>query len=203
MNPAIKHLSRVDKVLAALIRRVGPFALTPRRKSPYQSLVEAVVYQQLSGKAASTILARVRALFPGKRFPGPADLAAMPARKLRGAGLSRAKTIALKDIATKTLTGRVPSSRRIGRMSDQEIVERLTEIQGVGPWTVEMFLMFTLGRPDVLPATDYGVRKGFALTFKRKALPSPKELLKYGERWKPHSSTAAWYLWRSLEAAVR
>lgn len=199
MRPATEHLTRVDKILGALIRKVGPSGLKRRRRSPYESLVEAVVYQQLTGKAASTILGRVKALFPGRRFPPPEALAAMPARKLRGAGLSRAKTRALHDIAAKALSGFLPSSREIARLSDAEIVARLTEIRGVGPWTVEMFLIFTLGRPDVLPATDYGVRKGFARTFKRKALPSPRELLEYGARWKPHCSTAAWYLWRSLE----
>ena len=122
-----------------------------------------------------------------------------PAERLRGAGLSRAKVAAIKDIAAKTVEGVVPGSRAIAKMSDAEIVERLTTLRGVGPWTVEMLLIFTLGRTDVLPATDYGVRKGFAVTYGWKELPTPKELLAYGERWRPHRTTAAWYLWRALE----
>ena len=118
---------------------------------------------------------------------------------MRGAGLSRAKTAAIKDIAAKTVAGIVPTSREILKLTNEEIIERLTSVRGVGPWTVEMLLMFTLGRLDVLPATDYGVRKGFAVTFGWKDLPTPKELLEYGERWRPHRSTAAWYLWRALE----
>jgi 3-methyladenine DNA glycosylase/8-oxoguanine DNA glycosylase len=133
------------------------------------------------------------------RFPTPEELLNTPDERLRRAGLSRAKTAAMKDIAAKTLTGVVPSSREIARMSEAEIIERLTTIRGVGPWTVEMLLIFTLGRADVLPTTDYGVRKGFALTYGWKELPTPKELLEYGERWRPHRTTAAWYCWRALE----
>jgi len=201
MTPAsIQHLSERDEILARLIRRVGPCSLTPRRRrSPYEALVRAVTYQQLNGKAAQTILQRVRDLFPGKTFPTPHDLVRAPAEKLRGAGLSRAKTLAVKDIAEKTLMGVVPDRRAISRMNDVEIVERLTQVRGVGIWTVEMLLIFTLGRTDVLPATDYGVRKGFALTYGKPDLPRPAELLAFGERWRPHRSTAAWYLWRSLE----
>jgi 3-methyladenine DNA glycosylase/8-oxoguanine DNA glycosylase len=161
--------------------------------------VQAVIHQQLSGIAAGTILKRVLALYPGKRFPSPEDLLATPDERLRTAGLSRAKTAALKDIAAKTIDGLVPGPRAIARMADAEILERLTSVRGVGPWTVEMLLMFTLGRLDILPVTDYGVRKGFALTYGWRELPSPKELLAYGERWRPHRSTAAWYLWRALE----
>jgi 3-methyladenine DNA glycosylase/8-oxoguanine DNA glycosylase len=170
-----------------------------RRRTPFVALVSAVVYQQLNGTAASTILKRVLALYPGKRFPSPEDLLATPDDRLRAAGLSRAKTAAIKDIAAKTAAGLVPDSRAIARMTNEEIIERLTSVRGVGPWTVEMLLMFTLGRLDVLPSTDYGVRKGFAVTFGWKDLPTPKELLEYGECWRPHRTTAAWYLWRALE----
>jgi 3-methyladenine DNA glycosylase/8-oxoguanine DNA glycosylase len=174
--------------------------LKPRdRRSPYEALVQAVVFQQLNGNAAETILNRVKALYPGRRFPPPEELARTPDERLRSAGLSRAKAAAVKDIAEKTLSGVVPSRRQIALMSEPEILERLTTLRGVGPWTVEMLLIFTLGRQDVLPATDYGVRKGFALTYKWKELPRPKELLEYGERWRPHRSTAAWYFWRALE----
>jgi len=197
---AIRHLSRTDKKLARVIQRVGPCTLKPKnRRSPFETLVQSVTYQQLNGTAAATILSRVKALFPERRFPTPEDLVAMPDDRLRSAGLSRAKTLAIKDIAAKTLTGVVPTSRAIVRMSNEEILERLTLLRGVGPWTVEMLLIFTLGRPDVLPTTDYGVRKGFALTYGWKDLPTPKELLVAGEKWRPHRTTAAWYLWRALE----
>jgi DNA-3-methyladenine glycosylase II len=149
--------------------------------------------------AARTILKRFLKLYPGKRFPAPADVLVTPDEQMRAAGLSRAKTAAIKDIAAKTVEGIVPGLRVITKLSNEEIIERLTTVRGVGPWTVEMLLMFTLGRLDVLPSTDYGVRKGFAVTFGWKDLPTPKELLEYGERWRPHRSTAAWYLWRALE----
>lgn len=199
-QPALQHLRRADRILAGVIKKVGPCPLAPRRGvPPYQALVKSVTYQQLNGKAAETIFRRMLALFPGKKFPAPADMVAAPDEKLRSAGLSRAKTAAIKDIAAKTIDGLVPPRRAIAKMSDAEIIEQLTTIRGVGPWTVEMLLMFTLGRPDVLPATDYGVRSGFARVYGWKALPSPKELLAHGERWRPHRSVAAWYLWRALE----
>jgi DNA-3-methyladenine glycosylase II len=174
-----------------------------RRRTPFVALVTAVTYQQLNGTAAKTILKRMLALFPGKRFPTPEDILAMPDDRLRTAGLSRAKAAAIKDIAAKTVAGIVPGSRVITRLTNEEIIERLTSVRGVGPWTVEMLLMFTLGRLDVLPATDYGVRKGFAVAFGWKELPTPKELMEYGERWRPHRTTAAWYLWRALELPAR
>jgi DNA-3-methyladenine glycosylase II len=198
---AIEHLCRSDKTLARLIRKVGPCTMKLRRRTPFAALVSAVTYQQLNGTAAETILKRFLALYPGKRFPTPEDVLATPEELMRGAGLSRAKTAAIKDIAAKTVEGIVPTSRVIIKLSNEEIIERLTTVRGVGPWTVEMLLMFTLGRLDVLPSTDYGVRKGFAVTFGWKDLPTPKELLEYSERWRPHRSTAAWYLWRSLELA--
>jgi len=197
---AAAHLTKVDRVLARVIRKVGPGDVDfPRGVNPFRTLVQAVAHQQLTGKAANTILKRVIALYPGKKFPSPEDLLRTPDAKLRGAGFSRAKVAAVKDIAAKTIAGVVPTARAMARLTDVEIVERLTSIRGVGPWTVEMMLIFTLGRPDVLPVTDYGVRKGFALTYKLKELPSPKEILAFGERWKPHRSAAAWYLWRATE----
>jgi DNA-3-methyladenine glycosylase II len=201
MSPeAVEHLCRADKDLGRLISKVGPCTMKPHtRRTPFVALVTAVTHQQLNGTAAMTILKRVLALYPGKRFPTPEDLLATPDEHLRAAGLSRAKTASIKDIAAKTVAGIVPGSRAIARMSNEEIIERLTSVRGVGLWTVEMLLMFTLGRLDVLPATDYGVRKGFALTFGWNDLPTPKELLEYGERWRPHRTTASWYLWRALE----
>jgi DNA-3-methyladenine glycosylase II len=197
---AIRHLCDADKVMARLIKKVGPCTLKPKnRRSPFQALVQSIVYQQLNGTAASTIFGRLKALFPNRRFPAPEDLLAAPEELLRSAGLSRAKTAAMKDLAEKTISGIVPASRAIARMSEAEIMERLTTVRGIGPWTVEMLLIFTLGREDVLPATDYGVRKGFALTYGRRELPTPKELLEFGKKWQPHRTTAAWYLWRSLD----
>ncbi len=199
-QPALQHLRRADKVLARVIKKVGPCPLTPRRGvPPYQALVKSVTYQQLNGNAAETIFRRMLALFPGQKFPAPTDIVAIADEKLRSAGLSRAKTAAIKDIAAKTIEGVVPSRRIIAKWADAEIIERLTTIRGVGPWTVEMLLMFTLGRPDVLPATDYGVRSGFARVYGLRELPAPKELLAYGERWRPHRSVASWYMWRALE----
>src|SRR5947207_1219182 len=195
----LECLSRADKILALLIKKVGPCTLKPRKLTPFQSLLRSVVYQQLNGTAAATILSRVLALYPARKFPTPEDILATADERLRGAGLSRAKTAAIKDIAAKTIEGVVPSSRAIARMSNEKILERLTAIRGVGPWTVEMLLIFTLGRPDILPATDFGVRKGFALTYRRKELPAPSELLKHGERWRPYRTIASWYLWRALD----
>ena len=196
----IQYLSAADKVMGRLIRKVGPCTLKPEKNiSPFQSLVRSVAYQQLTGKAAATILGRVKDLFPTQKFPEPEDLIKISEEQLRAAGLSRAKIAAVKDIAAKTLSGVVPTSKEIRQLSNEEILERLTTIRGVGPWTVEMLLMFRLGREDVLPATDYGVRKGFALTYKLDELPTPQELLAHGEKWRPYRTTAAWYLWRALD----
>jgi DNA-3-methyladenine glycosylase II len=197
---AILHLTKADRVLGRLIKKVGPCGWKPdRRRSPFESLVQAVTHQQLNGIAAKTILGRVKALYPGRAFPTPEDLLGTPDEKLRAAGLSRAKVASIKDIAAKTLEGIVPTSRAIARMDNDTIITQLTGIRGVGPWTVEMLLMFKLGRTDVLPATDFGVRKGFALTYELKELPAPKDLLEHGERWRPYRSFAAWYLWRALD----
>lgn len=197
-NGASEYLASRDDKLAVVIRRVGPCPLSPRRRSPFEALVRSVVFQQLNGTAAATILGRVVKLFP-RRFPTPEDILTATDEMLRGAGLSRAKMWAVRDLAEKTLSGVVPPARTLRQMSDEEIVTRLTAVRGVGPWTVEMFLIFTLGRADVLPITDYGVRQGFAKVYGRAELPSPKQLLEYGERWRPYRSAAAWYLWRALE----
>ena len=190
---ALDHLSKADKVMGRLIQRIGPCAWKPdRRRSPFESLVKAVAHQQLNGIAAKTILGRVKALYPGKPFPTPEDLLASTDEALRAAGLSRAKVAAIKDIAAKTLAGVVPTLRAIARMDNETIISQLTAIRGVGTWTVEMLLMFKLGRTDVLPATDFGVRKGFAVTYKLDELPHPKHLLAHGEKWRPYRSYAAW-----------
>ncbi len=194
-----RHLAAVDPALGEVIRRVGPCALKPRKRTPFEALVKSVTYQQLNGTAAATIFGRFVALYPDSRFPTPEQVLATPEERLRSAGLSRAKAAAIRDIADKTISGVVPDGRAIRKMADAEIIERLTAVRGVGPWTVEMLLIFTLGRPDVLPVTDYGIRKGFAQVYHWKELPSPKELVAAGEKWRPHRTTAAWYLWRSLD----
>jgi len=198
---AVEHLRARDRRLAKFIDRVGPFRLRPAElQSPFEALLESIVYQQLTGRAAATILARVVGLFHPRRFPRPQDVIDIPEEKLRGAGLSRSKTAALKDLAAKALDGTVPASARaLEKLSDAEIVERLTAVRGIGTWTVEMLLIFRLARPDVLPVTDYGVRKGHARVRGLGELPSPKELLAFGERWRPYRSVASWYLWRVLD----
>jgi len=203
MTPAAhQHLSRNDPVMRLLIREHGKCDLVPeQRRSPFQSLVLAVAHQQLNGKAANSILARFKKLFPGRRFPRAEDLAGVTDRQLRACGFSFAKIKAIRDIAEKTLAGIVPTSRQIADLSDDEIIARLTEVRGVGRWTVEMLLIFQLGRPDVLPAADFGVRTGFRHAYRRRDLPSFKELLAYGERWRPHRTTASWYLWCVADAA--
>lgn len=197
---ATRALARQDEVLGRLLARLGPLAVEPdRTETPFRSLVTAVAYQQLTGRAAQTILGRVKALFPGRRFPRPEDLLATPDEVLRAAGLSRPKVAAVKAIAAAALDGTIPSTRAIARLDDEALVERLTTIRGVGRWTVEMLLIFKLGRPDVLPATDYGVRKGFALVYGLDDLPHPRALLAHGERWRPYRSLAALALWRALD----
>lgn len=199
---AIRHLSLVDPVMRRLICDVGPFALIPKvRRTPFESLARAIAFQQLHEKAAESILKRFIALFPGRRFPRPAELLTANVDAIRGAGFSGAKVLALRDLAAKTLDGTVPTGRAITLLDDDAIVERLVEVRGVGRWTVEMLLIFQLGRPDVLPVDDFGVRNGFRIAYRRRAMPTPKEVLRYGERWKPYRTTAAWYLWRAADRA--
>jgi len=197
---ACRHLTAADPRLGELILRAGAFTMRPEpTQSLFAALVESIVYQQLSGRAAETILGRVVALYRPRRFPRPADLIATPVERLRSAGLSAAKTAALKDLAARTLDGTVPTMARVRRMSDDEIVERLTAVRGIGRWTVEMLLLFRLGRPDVLPLGDLGVRKGFARAFNRRVLRDPMVLSRRAERWRPYRSVASWYLWRALD----
>jgi DNA-3-methyladenine glycosylase II len=192
----------VDPVMRRLIREVGPFALIPKvRRTPFESLARAIAFQQLHEKAAESILKRFIALFPGRRFPRPAELLTAHADAIRGAGFSGAKVLALRDLAAKTLDGTVPTGRAIKRLDDDAIVERLVEVRGIGRWTVEMLLIFQLGRPDILPVDDFGVRNGFRIAYRRRTMPTPKEVLCYGERWKPYRTAAAWYLWRAADRA--
>jgi 3-methyladenine DNA glycosylase/8-oxoguanine DNA glycosylase len=197
---AEEYLAATDARMAALIARSLPYNIKPTRSiRPFDALAESIVYQQLSGKAAATIWARVRRLYPSRRRLDPTAVLTTPDEKLRAAGLSASKTRALKDLAAKTLDGTIPSSRSLAQMSDEEIIVRLTTVRGIGRWTAEMLLLFDLGRPDVWPATDYGVQKGFAKTFRRRKLPTPKQLARLGEKWRPYRSVAAWYFWRALD----
>jgi DNA-3-methyladenine glycosylase II len=196
---AVQYLSSVDSTLGRLIERVGAFDMPIRKMhNPFEALARNIVYQQLHGNAAAAIHQRVLALF-GKKKLSPQDILEASAESLRGAGLSGAKLVALKDLAAKTLDGTVPTLARLRRMADEEIIEKLIQVRGIGRWTVEMLLIFRLGRPDVLPVGDFAVRKGFAIVYGLKDLPKPKELIHYGERWQPFRSVASWYLWRVHE----
>lgn len=229
---ATEHVQKRDKKLGKIIDQVGPCALKiEEMHSPFASLAEAIIYQQLTGKAAATIAQRVKNLFledelkeaaskevkkavPRNRtkneiktaekplvgavsYPEPHRFLQVSDEVLRSAGLSRAKTAAIKDLSLKTLEGHVPDLEEMHKLSDEELVERLSAIRGIGKWTVEMLLIFRLGRLNILPATDYGVRKGFAYTYKTGDLPAPKALLEFGEKWQPYRTVASWYLWRA------
>jgi DNA-3-methyladenine glycosylase II len=197
---ACRYLSQADPQLGDLMARAGEFTMRPRlTHSLFVTLLRSIVYQQLSGRAAATILSRVVRLSAPQRFPTPRALLQLPPEQLRQAGLSTAKTAAVRDLAARTLDGTVPSLARIRRMEDEEIIERLTMVRGIGRWTVEMLLIFRLGRPDVLPVGDLGVRKGFARVFRNGRLPEPSILLRRGEKWRPYRSVATWYLYRALE----
>lgn len=199
-DPAVAHLATVDPIMRRLIEDIGPCTLRPKaRRSPFESLARAIAHQQLHGKAAESILTRFIALFPGRKFPRPDDLLAVSTRSIRAVGFSKTKILALRDLAAKTLDGTVPTNRVIQKLEDGEIIERLIEVRGIGRWTVEMLLIFQLGRPDVLPVDDFGVRNGFRLAYGRRAMPTPKQVLRYGERWKPYRTVAAWYLWRAAD----
>jgi DNA-3-methyladenine glycosylase II len=203
-GPEITHLAKMDPVMRRLIREVGPFTLTPQAKrSPFESLARAIAYQQLHEKAAESILRRFVALFPTGRFPEPDDLLAMDEHAIRGAGFSQAKVAALRDLAAKTLDGTVPTGTMVRRLDDEAIIERLMAVRGVGRWTVEMLLIFQLGRPDVLPVDDFGVRNGFRIAYNRRAMPKPDEVRRYGECWKPYRTAAAWYLWRAADRSKK
>jgi methylated-DNA-[protein]-cysteine S-methyltransferase len=204
---AIRHLSAADAVLGRHIARVGALALELKQtKDTFGALAEAIVYQQLSGKAAATIFGRVLALCPNRRL-APRDVLATKDDVLRGAGLSRAKLASLRDLAERSEAGSVPTLKSLATMDDEAIVDVLTQVRGIGRWTVEMLLIFRLGRPDVLPVADYGIRKGFAKVFPGRrgrgddaALASPAEITRRGEHWRPFRSAASWYLWRALDA---
>jgi len=197
VRAARRHLRRVDPELAQLMKRVGPFRLAVEKPpSTFHALAESIVYQQLTGKAAATIFRRVEALGRGRQL-SPPDLAAVSDAQLRAAGLSRAKTAALRDLAQRALSGTLPTLGQLRRLDDAAIEAALTSIRGIGVWTVQMLLIFTLGRPDVLPANDLGVRKGYAVALGAGVLPTPTTVAARGERWRPYRSVASWYLWRA------
>ena len=223
---AIRELSAADPKLGRLIQRAGPFTMRiASAQSPFEALVESIVYQQLHGKAAATIHRRMlesflpladtsdhrEAVENGAKHPTPQQILDCPNTQLRAAGLSANKALALRDLAAKTIDGTVPELARIRRMSDEAIITHLTQVRGIGVWTVHMMLIFRLGRPDVLPTSDYGVRKGFALTFGKLKptdkvtpmdLPTPAEMEKRAKKWHPWCSVASWYLWRACDLAA-
>ena len=209
---AIAHLTAADPKLGALIARAGEYKLRIKSAhSPFEALMESIIYQQLHGKAAAAILARLLSTF-GDIHPSPELILRVPEEQLRGAGLSAAKTAAIRDLAAKTVDGTVPDIARIRRMSDEEIITRLIQVRGIGTWTVEMLLIFRMGRPDVMPVTDFGIRRGFALTFQKlkpqtkltpDLLATPAQILRRSEKWRPWRSVASWYLWRACDLAQK
>ncbi len=194
------HLMAADPDLARVIAATLEFRIRPpRSQSLFAALLRSIIYQQLSGKAAATIHRRVLMLFAPKRHPQPEDLLATSGERLRAAGLSRNKTLAVRDLARHTLDGTVPSLAEARRLDDEALIERLTVVRGVGRWTAEMILLFHLGRPDVFPVSDLGVRKGFQRAFGMRRLPSPVTMERRAKRWHPYRSVASWYLWRACE----
>jgi DNA-3-methyladenine glycosylase II len=199
---AVKSLAERDEKLKFLIAETEPFQMDQDHlQSPYEALLEAIAYQSISGKAAATIFGRVKALSSTGRAPSPQEMLKLRKPALRKAGLSGAKAAAMKDLAKKTIEGVVPTLEDAQKLSDEELVKRLTSVRGIGSWTVEMFLIFRLGRPDVLPIHDLGVQKGWSITYGKKHKPKPKELLAFGERWRPYRTVASWYMWRACHRA--
>jgi DNA-3-methyladenine glycosylase II len=198
---AERQLGRADAVMRRLIATLGPCTLRRTRGMvPYQVLVRAVAHQQLHGVAAERILARLAALAAsaGAGFPGPEELLALPEGALRTVGFSTAKALSLRDIAAQTIAGVVPTARVLSRLTDEQAIERLTTVRGIGRWTGEILLL-RAGRPDVLPADDFGIRSGYRNAYRRREMPTPRELRHFSERWRPYRSVASWYLWRAAE----
>jgi DNA-3-methyladenine glycosylase II len=200
---AVNHLRRCDERLGDWIDRIGALRLPkPEAREPYVALLETIAHQQLAGAAARAIWARVLGLFDGG-VVCPRRLADMTEEHLRSAGLSRSKAVAMRDICARVNAGKLPNAAQITQMSDAEIYAQLTEIRGVGSWTVDMLMLFTLCRPDVMPVTDYGVRKGFQVLYRKRKLPTPKQLAKFSEKWRPYRSVAALYLWRIADSGKK
>jgi DNA-3-methyladenine glycosylase II len=197
-RPSVRHLKRVDPVLARVIESVGPCRIQMRTDGThYQALMRAIVFQQLSGKAASTILSRVNALFTDD-LPTPDAVLATSDERLRAAGLSRQKIGYLRDLSSKVLSGELPLDS-VDAMGDDDLIAHLVQVKGIGRWTAQMFLMFRLGRPDVLPELDLGIQNAIRRAYGKRKRPTPKQVKRIGAKWSPHSSVASWYLWRSLE----
>jgi 3-methyladenine DNA glycosylase/8-oxoguanine DNA glycosylase len=200
LRAALKHLRGADPVLGRLIDAVGPCRLVvDRRGGPFASLAEAIIYQQITGKAAETIHGRLRTLI-GRQHPRAADIAAATDEELRAAGLSRQKISYLRDLSAQSLAG-LPLAR-LHRLEDDRVIETLTKVKGIGRWTAHMYLMFRLGRLDVMPVDDYGVRKSMQKAYRFRALPKPDRMLKVSQSWRPYRSIASWYLWRGLDAGI-
>jgi DNA-3-methyladenine glycosylase II len=196
---AENHLTRTCPLMRRLIKLHGPCGLEVNPRQPWEALVCAVAHQQLNGKAADAILRRFRALYPGRAFPRPAAVLATDEETLRGSGFSRGKIASIRDIAEKTLAGIVPTRAAALKLSDEALIERLVPLRGVGRWTVEMLLIFTLGRGDVFPCDDFGVRNGYRIAMNLPDLPKPRDLREVALRWAPHRTPAAWYLWRAAD----
>ena len=195
---AMDTLAAKDPLLAELIGETREFRVEKdEAESPYEVLVEAITHQSISGKAAATIFGRVKGLGSNRRIPTPQEMLKLRKPALRKAGLSGAKILAVKDLARKTIEGVVPTLEQAQSLTDEELVKRLVSVRGIGAWTVEMFLIFRLGRPDVLPIHDLGVKKGWSITYGKKHMPKPKELLAFGERWRPYRTVACWFMWRA------
>ncbi|MGC2286680.1 MAG: hypothetical protein WA542_15600 [Candidatus Acidiferrum sp.] len=199
---AVKHLSSRDEKLKFLIAETQSFQMDDDElATPYEALLEAITHQSISGKAAATVFGRIKGLGTNGRPPTAEEMMKIRKPILRKAGLSGAKVVAMKDLAKKTIEGVVPTLQDAQKLSDEELVKRLTSVRGIGAWTVEMFLIFRLGRPDVLPIHDLGVQKGWSITYGKKHKPKPKELLAFGERWRPYRTVASWYMWRACHRA--
>ncbi len=197
---AVRHLRAADPVMRRVIERVGPCKLDPeQRPDVFHALVRAIIYQQLNGSAAGSIYRKFKGLYPGKRFPTAADIAATRDAAIRGAGISPQKLSYLRDLSLKVEDGTL-KLRKVKALSDEAVVEHLTQVRGVGRWTAEMVLMFTLGRPDVLPVDDYGFRRAVQIEYKMRVLPKPERLRKLPEPWHPYRTVGTWYLWQSLSA---
>lgn len=195
----VEHLRRSHPRMAMLIDQVGSCTISVHTLPPFEALLQAIVYQQLTGRAAATILGRVLAIYAPRSFPTPEDLLVTEDASLRAAGLSRAKVAAVKSLAQHCVDGTIPSRAQALRLTNDELIERLTQVRGIGRWTVEMFLIFGLSRPDVWPVLDFGVRKGLGRTFGKRAIPTPKQAMPFGRKFTPYSSLAAWYCWRACE----
>lgn len=198
---AARAFLAADPVLGPVVRQVGAMTLKPLQREPYEALIRAIAHQQVHGRAAEAMLGRLLALFPGQDFPHAAGILALPEEALRGCGFSGAKCAAIRDIALKAVGGMLPGRRAAARLPDEELIQRLVALRGVGRWTVEMLLIFTLGRPDVLPVDDFGVREGYRVAAGLDAQPKPRALAEIGQAWAPFRSAAAWYLWRAADLA--